>query len=184
MIKYYKLCHYRAPVPGRRVPLRIIVCSDSHGHRSVLENIVLAHPEADVFLHLGDCEREFEDIAARYPEKKMLGVAGNCDWGSRGKQIDYLTALNKKIVFAHGHTFSVKAGLEEYLRTARNLGASVALFGHTHMAFKSYENGLYIMNPGSVSSPRNGPPSYGMVDVVPAGIVLTIVPLDKRPWER
>jgi putative phosphoesterase len=171
-------------LPERRVPLRIIVCSDSHGRRAVLEDIVLTHQNADLFLHLGDGEREFQELAARYPEKKMRGVAGNCDWGSTGHTIDSFIAQGKKILLTHGHTFGVKAGLNDYLHTARNLIADIALYGHTHVAYKGYEDGLYVMNPGSVTSPKNGPPSYGMIDITPAGIVLNIVPIDKRLWDR
>jgi putative phosphoesterase len=107
----------------------------------------------------------------------MRGVAGNSDWGSVGKMIDSITVLNKKIVFAHGHTFNVKAGADEFLTTARNLGAHIALYGHTHTALRNYEDGLYIMNPGSVAVPRGGPPTYGMIDITPAGVVTTIVEL-------
>lgn len=164
--------------------MRIVVFSDSHRNFAVLERIVLAQPEAGLFLHLGDGEREFEDLTLLHPEKQMRGVQGNCDWGSQSKVMDMVNVENKRIFFTHGHTFGVKAGLTEFLHTARSLGAVVALYGHTHVAYTDYEDGLYVMNPGSVSSPNQGPPSYGVIDITPAGIVTRIVPMGAGPKSR
>ena len=37
------------------------------------------------------------------------------------------------------------------------------------------ENGIYIMNPGSASSPRDGKkPSYGIIDITKSGILMNI----------
>lgn len=159
--------------------MRIIVFSDSHRNFSVLNQIVTAHPEADLFLHLGDGKREFEDLAALYPDKQMVGVDGNCDMGLPGKAVDVIVCRGKKIFFAHGHTFLVKHSTATFLAAARAAGAAIALHGHTHIAYSTYEDGLYIMNPGSVTSPSHGPASYGMIDITPAGIVLNIVPVDR-----
>ncbi len=53
--------------------------------------------------------------------------------------------------------------------------AYVLLFGHTHNAVTEYEDGLYIMNPGSLSGSTG---TYGTLDIVPAGIVTNIVHID------
>lgn len=164
--------------------MRIVVFSDSHNNYRALEQIVLEQPQADYFLHLGDGEREFDDLAAVFPEKKMLGVCGNCDWGSTGKVVDMLRAGGRRIFFAHGHTFHVKSGIEDFIHTARSVGADIALYGHTHVACKSYEDGLYIMNPGSVTRSHRGPASYGIVDITAAGAALNIVPFGRGRHPR
>ncbi|MCI7805035.1 MAG: metallophosphoesterase family protein, partial [Oscillospiraceae bacterium] len=61
---------------------------------------------------------------------------------------------------------------------ARSMGADIALYGHTHERFCAYEDGLYIMNPGSTSCPRDGrKPSFGIIDVSPSGIMTNIIDL-------
>lgn len=155
--------------------MRIVVFSDSHNNYFALQNIVLNQPAAELFLHLGDGEKEFDYLCANFPFKNMLGVRGNCDWSSLGKIRDVVTIADKKIFFTHGHSYGVKAGLDNLKREARNMGADIALFGHTHVAMTEYEDGIYYMNPGSVALPQQGSPSYGVIDITGAGIVTFIV---------
>ena len=90
-------------------------------------------------------------------------------------------AGEKKILFTHGHMLGVDRSDERLLDFARASRAQVALYGHTHIARIRYENGVYLMNPGSVSKPREGGPSYGILDITPAGIVPNIGPLGISP---
>ena len=39
------------------------------------------------------------------------------------------------------------------------------------MADNFYDDGLYVMNPGSPSQPRGSKPGYGIVDITTAGVV-------------
>lgn len=160
--------------------MRIVVFSDSHRNFAALHGVFRSQKDADVFLHLGDGEEEFEDLKSLYPDKLMRGVAGNCDWGSQGKIHDLIVCGGKRIFFTHGHVYGVKSGTDRLLDAARDFGAEIVLFGHTHRAGATYENGLYVMNPGSVSQSRGGPASYGVVDITPAGIVPLIIPLERR----
>lgn len=157
--------------------MRIVVFSDSHNSYFVLKDIVTREQNADWFIHLGDGEREFENLAATFPYRPMRNVSGNCDWGSMTKMQDMMVADGKKIFFTHGHTLGVKSGMERLKQEAKGAGADIALFGHTHEAMTAYEDGIYYMNPGSVSQPRNGPGSYGVVEITPAGIVTFTVDL-------
>jgi len=53
---------------------------------------------------------------------------------------------------------------------AREAGASACLFGHTHVPHKSYSEGLLVLNPGSLSRPRNGwGPSFALLTVPEVG---------------
>lgn len=155
--------------------MRIVVFSDSHNNYFALQNIVLGQPTAEVFLHLGDGEKEFDYLCTNFPFKRMIGVRGNCDWNSMGKTKDIVTLEGKKIFFAHGHSHGVKSGLDDFKREARGICADIALFGHTHVAMTEYEDGIYYMNPGSIVLPQQGPPSYGVIDITGAGIVTSIV---------
>ena len=158
--------------------MRIIVFSDSHGNYSALQSVVEKHrSEADFFIHLGDGEREFERIAQEYPELSLHGVCGNCDWADNSKTTDVLRVAGRKIFFTHGHIFHVKSDLAELKYTARGIGATIALFGHTHIAHTEYDDGLYLLNPGSIYSQASGRASYGVIDITAAGVITNILQL-------
>lgn len=157
--------------------MRIIAFSDSHGNHSVLVDILLRHKDdADYFIHLGDGERELLQLADEFPEKKIIGVRGNCDWSSASKTTDLIEVMKKRVLFTHGHMHYVKLNLDVLIDCAKNYGADIALFGHTHSALCEHINGIYFINPGSVSLPRNGKsPSYAIIDITKAGIAPHIV---------
>ena len=47
---------------------------------------------------------------------------------------------------------------------AKEVGADLVLFGHTHKLFYDKHNGLAMMNPGSIGAPLWGcMPSYGII---------------------
>ena len=146
--------------------MRVVVFSDSHGSFQPLYDIVEAQPGADLFIHLGDGLREFDDLRSLYPEKRLLAVRGNCDWTGDAKTEAVVGIGGVRIFFAHGHTLSVKRGAKTLLAHAKRHGAGIACFGHTHCAHSSFVEGIYLLNPGSVSLPRcGGGPSYAVIDI-------------------
>ena len=64
---------------------------------------------------------------------------------------------------------------DRYEEQARKQGADIDLFGHTHIGFTRYEDGLYLMNPGSLS--RAGEHSYGVIDLCDGGVFTNIIHL-------
>lgn len=158
------------------VKMRAVVFSDSHGNYDVLEKIMERHKDnADIFIHLGDGERELELIQYVYNDKKICFVSGNCDWGTDKPDYDIIKFGGKTIFFTHGARFGVKGDLNIAKLFARKNEADILLFGHTHIAMTDYEDGLYIMNPGSCGRPRSGGPSYGIIDITEAGIAMHTV---------
>jgi len=157
--------------------MRIVVFSDSHGNVDILRQVMLVQSSAEVLIHLGDGERDFEQLRADYPDKVMRNVRGNSDWGSGSKLMDSIILDHKRIIFAHGHTFNVKQSPSLLLDEARGVGAHIALFGHTHFSMTDYKDGIYLMNPGSPTQPRRGRATYGIIDITEAGIVTRIIPL-------
>lgn len=151
--------------------MRAIVFSDSHGNYDVLEKIMERHLEdAELFIHLGDGEKEAELLSYVYNNKKIIFVAGNCDWGSEKPTYDLADFGGKKIFLTHGADFGVKYALGPAIAEAKKFGADILLYGHTHVAYVGYEDGLHIMNPGSCARPREGAKSYGIIDITKAGI--------------
>lgn len=155
--------------------MRVIVMSDSHRNFRNVLRVVDRHPDADLYIHLGDGEREFESVQDLYPDRRYLWVAGNCDFGSGTATSDLVKLCGKNVLLTHGHTYYVKQSLSELKNAARICQASVVLYGHTHVAHTEYDNGLYVMNPGSLSVPRRGNASYGILDITSQGIMTNLV---------
>ena len=148
--------------------MRILVLSDSHGMPSRILDAVEAHPEAEALIFLGDGERDLDTGESYYHSlPNVRKGAGNCDFSSSLPLLRVVTLGGKKIYCTHGHAEHVKYGTDELLLRARQEGADIVLYGHTHTGVTCYDDGLYIMNPGSI---RDG--HYGMIDIVPGGIML------------
>jgi uncharacterized protein len=155
--------------------VRIVVFSDTHGNTSRLEQAIFQQPRADYFIHLGDGQWDIDEMRSTFPGRKILNVCGNCDFAAAAPVDEELFVCGKRIFYTHGHRYYVKGGTATLIGEARSRKADIVLFGHTHEALNEYEDGLYIMNPGSLGMPENGVPTYGVIDITQAGIVLNIV---------
>jgi len=156
--------------------MRILVVSDTHGDQHLLAKAIQKQRTAEVVIHLGDGVREFELFRAEYPEKTFFCVRGNCDFGVELPHTDTVTLEGKKIFYTHGYAQQVKSGLYTLKQDARSAKADICLFGHTHRAMNEYEDGMYLMNPGSLSRGRaSGTLSYGIIDITPGGVFMKIL---------
>ncbi len=151
--------------------MRIIVMSDSHTAYSRVLDIVKSNQSADLFLHLGDGEDEFDRVAASYPEKAFSAVRGNNDWHSEKPMVGFLNLEGHKIMYTHGHMFSVKWGLDQLIREGVAQDADIILYGHTHVARIDYMDGRYIINPGSVADSSMTDAGYLALDLTPTGVM-------------
>lgn len=151
--------------------------SDSHRDVGAVETIVERNlGKADMFIHLGDGEYETDFVMMQYPHLDFRRVVGNCDYDSMLPRYMVIDTAGARIFCTHGHLFGVRSGLERIISAAKQEGCNIILYGHTHERLERFEDGIYIMNPGSCSSPRDGyPPSFGSVDITPKGIVTHIV---------
>lgn len=149
--------------------MKILVVSDTHKNFEALDLCVKNNLDADVIIHLGDGEHEFDDIQAMYPSKAMIYVGGNCDFGNH-EQVHIAKIGGYKFFCCHGHTFDVHNGLEYFISTAKKNDCKIALYGHTHLYKNKIIDGVYVMNPGSLDSPRNhNKPTFGVIEISPEG---------------
>ncbi len=153
--------------------MRILVMSDSHGSGSAIEHAIEQQPDAQNVIFLGDGENEIENATYIYPERIFHIVCGNCDFGSNKPIHQVVTIGGKRIFICHGHTYGVKSTYENVIKAALNENADVVLFGHTHISYTEYRDGLYIMNPGSLT--RSSSSSYGFIDITDSGVMTVIV---------
>ena len=154
--------------------MRILVVSDVHDDPRALEQAIAAQPTARNVIFLGDGLRWAEESEKQHPDRVFWTVPGNCDWSAR----DRLPAREeifggRRFFFTHGHAYRVKYGTDLLESAARERGADIVLFGHTHETCEEYRDGLYLFNPGSLG--YDG--TYGYVDVEPGGLVTRILRL-------
>lgn len=152
--------------------MRILVLSDSHRNVQNALRAVRCQRSAEVILHLGDGAEDLESAKLERQDAMFLTVAGNCDYASLLPYEIAHTFDSIKIFMTHGHKYYVKNDLCLLEEQARLENAQIALYGHTHIPKIDYKNGLYLMCPGSVGGYH---PTYGTIDLTPAGIVCNIV---------
>lgn len=158
--------------------MKIIVMSDSHGNYAALHRVVTLQHEADLFVFLGDGERDVNLLLQTEPwvGEKLLCVKGNCDGGllipEMRFELEYTLPFGHKLFAAHGDRYHVGFGTERMAWEAQHRNADILLYGHTHCRDARYEDGLYILNPGSIGSPRDGrKPAYGVISISENGVL-------------
>ena len=158
---------------------RVVAFSDTHGGFRSVVRIFRKTPDADLYIFLGDGEKEIDQIKKLCPDKQIISVMGNCDmYSDAPKELVYKVPDGRKIFCTHGHEYSVNSSLDKIYYRALELQTQVALFGHTHERYYSYSDGLYIVNPGSAACPRDGlNPSYAFLDFTQNGILCSHVEL-------
>lgn len=154
--------------------MRILVVSDTHGNFRNFKKAIDDHRGADVIIHCGDSRGELEEMKMCYNDKAFIAVRGNCDLGSTLPLEEIRIFENKKLFITHGHLYNVKMALYPICCKAREENADIVIFGHTHNALCEYDDGLYILNPGSLGSYGA---SYAIIDITQQGIMTNIVKL-------
>lgn len=144
--------------------MRALVISDSHGDTDSCDRAIFASGELDMIIHLGDIARDTDYIESVYDDVPVFSVLGNNDFLRRGDYERVIELDGHKIFICHGHTLGVSSGTERLISAAKRCGCEAALFGHTHKALLEHEDDLLILNPGSVSRPRGGKPSYAIIE--------------------
>ncbi len=148
---------------------RIIAFSDTHGNSGAMRKII--EKDADAYIFLGDGERELDRMREKYPDKLIMNVKGNCDFCSSAPDIDLYSVNGVRIMFTHGHNHGVKYSTDRLFYLAEENDIQIMLYGHTHCRDLKYDSGIYVINPGSASMPRDfKAPSYAYIDITDKGI--------------
>ncbi|BBF44348.1 phosphoesterase [Lachnospiraceae bacterium KM106-2] len=152
--------------------MKILVVSDSHGRNTNLNRIIDKVSPIDLLIHLGDIE-EYEDEIELIAGCKTEMVAGNNDYFSKLPKEKVIEIGDYRIFITHGHRYGVYYGTEQLKEAAREHGATIALYGHTHIPYLSQSGDVTVMNPGSVTLPRQDGrvPSYGILEIDRKGIM-------------
>ena len=133
--------------------MKILVVSDTHGRDRELEKAVEREAPFDRLIHCGDVEgREiFIEALADCP---CCIVAGNNDFFCDLPREQEIMVGGKKALVTHGHYYGVSIDLSGIADEARSRGCEIAFFGHTHKPVIAQKDGVLVINPGSLSYPR------------------------------
>ena len=157
--------------------MKLLIASDLHGSacyvQQLMERIQAEAP--DRILLLGDLlyHGPRNDLPADYAPKKVIpllnslkekiiAVRGNCEAEVDQMVLEFpvmadyttLELESGKLLFAtHGHHFD-----PEHLPPIP--AGSAFAFGHVHVKHMEWKDGILILNPGSVSIPKDGSHSY------------------------
>ena len=139
---------------------KILVVSDTHGGKDILQKCINISTPFDMIIHCGDGVRDIRgaDIPAG---AAVLAVAGNTDsYSSPDEETLILENINsKKVMITHGHLYHVKGGLQALSSSAAEMRADVVIFGHTHKSYLRMNNPV-LFNPGDLSTG-----SYGIITI-------------------
>lgn len=125
------------------------IISDTHGSHSAIEQAVRALPDADCWLHVGDCSQDAQWLR-QITHVPVYTARGNCDGYIADAKIDEYRELGgKRVWLTHGHHYDVKYGLRELVYWAEQYEADIVVFGHTHIPTIESSGGKYFVNPGS-----------------------------------
>lgn len=99
-----------------------------------------------------------EVIAMLNPLKeKILCVRGNCEAEVDQMVLEFdvttrhrsLTLFNREMLLTHGHHINID-------EPPTGFSPEFVLYGHTHVPLKIQKDGVWYLNPGSVTIPKNG----------------------------
>lgn len=148
--------------------MRIAVFSDTHGAVGAARLALQKLGPVDWVLHAGDYYEDARKIASipGTGPLKVKAVLGNCDYKVKGPREEVFGLSGVRILLTHGHTYDVKRGLDRLFYRAKEMGARVVIFGHSHVPTMFTEDDILFLNPGSLALPRgDSQPSYGLLTV-------------------
>lgn len=135
------------------IKLKILIISDTHRQHENLEQVIVKESPIDLVIHLGDAEG-CEDYIEAISDCPLEIVAGNNDFFSNLDREKVITLLGHKMLLTHGHYYRVSLGLDTLVEEAKVKQADIVVFGHTHIPCVERIEEILVLNPGSISYPR------------------------------
>ena len=147
--------------------MKILIVSDTHGHSENLEKVLEQTGPLDHFIHL-EGQEDYIEVIAGCP---VHMVSGNNDFFSDLPREEEFWIGEYHILITHGHYYGVSVGTERLKEEAMLRGIDIVMYGHTHRPEIDMEDQVTVLNPGSLSYPRQigRRPSFLMMEIDGAG---------------
>lgn len=141
--------------------MKVLIVSDTHGRHGNFDRALEEVGKIDALIHLGDVEGGEEYIKAMVDCPVHI-VSGNNDFFSDLPPEELFLMNGRRVLITHGHRYLVSLGTDRLKEEARRRQADIVMFGHTHQPYLEEDSDMTVLNPGSLSYPRqNGRcPSY------------------------
>jgi putative phosphoesterase len=144
--------------------LKIGVISDTHRYIGDATSLINKLGSVELIIHLGDNIEDVKILSSVY-KGKIINVKGNCDFSNQAPSELMEEIEGKRFFITHGNKYDVKYNLAKLRYRALELEADIVLFGHTHISQIEYMDGIWFINPGSPTLPRNGVRSVAIVGI-------------------
>lgn len=146
--------------------MKVLIVSDTHKRNAIFYDVLEMVGPVDLIIHCGDtegAEYEFESLV----ECPIHMVAGNNDFFSRLPGELELMIGKYKVWITHGHQYYVSMGNQILKDEAKMRGIDIVFYGHTHRPVIDIGPDVTVVNPGSLSYPRQEgrQPSYVLMDI-------------------
>lgn len=146
--------------------MKILIVSDTHRQNDNYFRVLEKVGTIDMVIHCGDAEGS-EYVLQQAAGCPLYIVMGNNDFFSNlSRELD-LEIAGKKVLVTHGHYYYVSTGIEMIKEEALARDYDIVMFGHTHKPTIKYQDGVTIINPGSLSYPRQEGrrPTYILLEI-------------------
>lgn len=146
--------------------MKVLIVSDTHRNEDNLISALTQEKNLDLLIHCGDVEGAEYEIE-HYAGCNTVFVAGNNDFFSRLPRELELTVEDYKVWVTHGHNYYVNTNPEFIRKEARLRSADIVIYGHTHRPVIEKKDDLIVINPGSLTYPRQEGrrPTYVVLEV-------------------
>lgn len=132
--------------------MKILLISDSHGNNEAIDKLIKKYPNFDLYLHAGDLESDYQSI---HP---FDCVKGNCDY--------FIDLPERRIISTPiGYLYMQHLPFPDR-KIMKDYDVKIFIHGHTHRRRFELIDGVYYINPGSISYARDGYDlSYAIVEI-------------------
>lgn len=154
--------------------MKILVVSDTHGNYLPILHF-LKETGAELLIHLGD-EISDATLLEHLLDVPLIKVPGNCDHGANEPRELLESIAGSRFFITHGDLYRVKNGLDRLVAKAAGVKAQVALFGHTHRPLILKQDGVLLINPGTLMAASDSK-SYAILTVSASGFAAEIIHL-------
>lgn len=148
--------------------MRIAVLSDTHLRvGKALPRLVWEQLNPiDMIIHAGDLTHMglIEELSCFAP---VRAVKGNCDgWDVPLPDRDIIECEAYRIGLIHGDLGKGKTTPDRAFNAFKEQSVDIIIFGHSHIPFMEWRDGIFMFNPGSPTDKRREPQySFGILDI-------------------
>lgn len=146
--------------------MKVLIVSDSHKANLNIEKALDKEGPVDMIIHCGDIEGA-EDYLEEYANCPLYAVAGNNDFFSKLNSEIIVNIANYRAMVTHGHYYYVSMGVSRLVEEAKRKEVDIVMYGHTHKPHIEIVDGIMVINPGSISYPRqpDKTPTYVVMEI-------------------